>query len=111
MDLFMLGAQSKITPVYYNQCRIALVHSEIIDSKEHFVPTLEHCLGPRSPAAYASKHGDSGALIVTEQGWVVGMVIGGQETGPIAYFTASKDLREHILETTGAVDFRLLPTK
>lgn len=107
----MIGAKSKITPVYYNRCRVALVHSEIIDDKEHFVPTLEHCLGPQSPAAYASKHGDPGALVFTEQGWVVGMVIGGQGDGPIAYFTASNDLREHILETTGAVDFRLLPTK
>lgn len=54
----MIGAKSKITLVYYNRCRVVLVHSEIIDGKEHFVPTLEHC-----PAAYASKHGDPGALV------------------------------------------------
>lgn len=59
MDLFMIGAKSKVTPVYYNPCRVALVHSEIIDGKEHSVPSLEHCLGPRSPAAYAS----TGALV------------------------------------------------
>jgi hypothetical protein len=51
--------------------------------------------------------GDSGSLLCTPDGEVVGMVIAGYENNCIAWFTRIDDLTEDIKEQSHAKDIRM----
>lgn len=55
-----------------------------------------------------SEEGDSGALVVTRSGEVVGLLFGGSQGKNVSYFTHVNDLVEDIKAVTGAVAVRMM---
>jgi hypothetical protein len=70
--------------------------------------TLEYSIVGFTEDRPAATKGDSGSLLCTPHGEVVGMIIDGYYHNRIARFTRIDDLIEDIKEQSGAKDIRML---
>jgi hypothetical protein len=93
------GYESGRSKVMFNRLQTA----EIEDG----VTTLEYSVAALSQSNFAFTPGDSGSLLCTFCGTVVGMIIDGYEYNQIGRFTRIDDLVNDIMEQSGAKDIRL----
>ncbi|KAL4904249.1 hypothetical protein BDW74DRAFT_178831 [Aspergillus multicolor] len=102
--LFKLGCATGSTWGFYNGLRTAMIgreHTEEAITMEHTVVYNREGRG----VSYAK--GDDGALVYSYIGLVVGMLVGGQSNGDIAYFSDIHDVLDHIQEVTGVEEVRM----
>lgn len=93
------GYQSGLNTVRYNGLQVA----EIEKGK----CTLEYSITAYYKDGHAMAPDDSGSLLCTITGEVIGMIIAGYEHNRIARFTRIDDLTNDIMEQSGAKDIRM----
>lgn len=93
------GYRSGRNTVLYNGLKTA----EIEDGVE----TLEYSIAALNQSKPALAPGDSGSLLCTFAGRVVGMIIAGYENNQIGRFMRIDDLVNDIMEQSGAKGIRL----
>lgn len=93
------GYQSGRNDVRYSGLQVA----EIEEGRY----TLEYSITEYAEDRHAALTGDSGSLLRTPLGEVVGMIIAGFDHNPIARFTRIDDLTKDIMEQSGAKDIRM----
>lgn len=69
--------------------------------------TLEYSIVRFTEDGHAAMKGDSGSLLCTPTGEVVGMIIAGYDHNRITWFTRIDDLTKEIKEQSGAKDIRM----
>ncbi|KAJ5681432.1 uncharacterized protein N7477_001372 [Penicillium maclennaniae] len=95
------GYRSGRNTVMYNGLKIAK-----IDNGQH---TLKYSI-TQATGGHAAMAGDSGSLLCTPNGEVVGMIIAGLDHNLIAWFTRIDDLIKDIKKKSGAKDIRMWGT-
>jgi hypothetical protein len=104
--LYKVGAQSGATRGWYGGLLECRVSRSLVGGREDVVVTMEHTLlVGQNETVVAS--GDSGSLVTTGGGDVVGLLFGGSDAKHRGYFTAAKDLVQEIKKYTGATDVRV----
>lgn len=106
-QLYKCGRATGYTAGNYGVLKEARVANTIFQGRVVEQRTREHVVVGCGESF--SRPGDSGALVFTRTGVVMGMVIGGHMFENISYMTTIDDLIEDIKSTTGAADVRILP--
>ncbi|KAL2854203.1 hypothetical protein BJX68DRAFT_40727 [Aspergillus pseudodeflectus] len=105
--LFKVGAQSGPTRGWYGglfECRVS---RSLAGGSEEVVVTMEHTIVAGQNQCVVAP-GDSGSLVTTGGGEVVGLLFGGSDAQHRGYFTPAKALVRDIKEYTGATEVRVM---
>ncbi|KAL4786918.1 hypothetical protein BJX76DRAFT_354731 [Aspergillus varians] len=104
-ELYKVGRATSYTLGYYSKLKSCHIATRIINSKEVDVKSYEHVV-VRSGHTVAQE-GDSSSLVFNNNGFVLGMIFGGNGSYDLGYFTSTRDLLADIKNITGANDVRL----
>ncbi|KAL2833887.1 hypothetical protein BDW59DRAFT_168914 [Aspergillus cavernicola] len=106
--LHKLGRKTGATWGRYNGLKTATVAEHVVNGHVVHKPTFEHTIVSQGRGVEAFElPGDSGALVYSVSGEVVGMCFGGFNHGDVGYFTHIHDLLDDITAVTGATEIRL----
>lgn len=104
--VYKCGRASGYTKGSYSGLKGVHLVSEILNGRFVRRETFEHVIvGPRQTPF--SLPGDSGSLVITEDGSVLGMAIAGQQMGPLVVMMHVEDLFHDIKTVTGAEVVRI----
>lgn len=107
-ELYKCGRATGYTSGIYGGLKEARFAKTVVHGKVVEQPTREHVLMGHGHGEPFSRPGDSGALVFTIDGVVVGMIIAGHKFLDITYVTPIDDLIEDIKSATGATNARIL---
>ncbi|RDW93003.1 uncharacterized protein DSM5745_00325 [Aspergillus mulundensis] len=105
--LYKVGRKTGVAHGVYTALRTAKVARQYADGAWVDKVTLEHTVMSDDRNKSFVMGGDSGALVYSLNGLVVGMCFGGQNDGELGYFTHIQDVLEDIRRVTGVKEIRL----
>ncbi|KAL5342239.1 hypothetical protein BJX70DRAFT_410892 [Aspergillus crustosus] len=107
-ELCLYGRSSGHSIGQYNSLKPALIVEQIVDEELKQVETREHTILGTMGEPF-SLPGDSGGVVHTRQGVMVGMVVAGCTAKDLSFFTHIEDLFPDIMRSTKARKIRLPP--
>ncbi|KAL5339946.1 hypothetical protein BJX70DRAFT_397186 [Aspergillus crustosus] len=105
--LYKIGRKTGVSEGRYAGLRTVKVAHEVVNGELVSKPTCEHSVLSHNHKNVFALPGDSGALVVTRIGRVVGLCFGGYDHGDVGYFTHIHDLLDDIEAVTGECQIRL----